>query len=164
MREVLITPEVKRIMAANPYTFKAPGGESQADVEGRAIRFLNNIAAPTARSDPQMRPVSSLSLSNRFLFLSFGPRTHDTGTIPSSGAHFHARLCHQIQPPSCGRCPSFHYVQSTHQQHLPHRVWTPRRRRMAPASYECHRMNAFPIMRSSTELPWENRLDNSSPN
>eukprot|EP00189_Rhodosorus_marinus_P004978 CAMPEP_0113966096 /NCGR_PEP_ID=MMETSP0011_2-20120614/8132_1 /TAXON_ID=101924 /ORGANISM="Rhodosorus marinus" /LENGTH=217 /DNA_ID=CAMNT_0000978725 /DNA_START=1049 /DNA_END=1698 /DNA_ORIENTATION=- /assembly_acc=CAM_ASM_000156 len=57
VRDELYTEEVKKIQKENPYDFKAPGGESQRNVEGRVLDFLMKTAMPEALADPHARPV-----------------------------------------------------------------------------------------------------------
>mmetsp|Transcript_16973 Transcript_16973/g.24378 ORF Transcript_16973/g.24378 Transcript_16973/m.24378 type:complete len:183 (-) Transcript_16973:293-841(-) len=76
VRDELYTEEVKKIQKENPYDFKAPGGESQHDVEARVVDFLLNSAIPEALADPHSRPVRPM-INGRLMFSS---KTRTTST------------------------------------------------------------------------------------
>jgi len=55
-RSRCITPEVIRAQAANPYDFKAPGGESVRDVENRVSGFISRVVNELEHEN-DLRPV-----------------------------------------------------------------------------------------------------------
>lgn len=54
LRTVYQQPEVAAAMKANSYEFKAPGGESQKDVEKRISSYITNTVLPSAREQSKM--------------------------------------------------------------------------------------------------------------